>query len=158
MKQLIFINGPMGVGKSTVALHLSRMLHGCPRLCGDSCWKWHENPTDEEKEELFDTIADKLSDLLEQSDEYVIFEWVMHEQYIIDEITSRLWFDFDLRVFTLICTPEKLTERIKASGGDEAKVQRSLERLSHYSKMSHYTIDTTNLSAVQVAEKIKEKL
>jgi broad-specificity NMP kinase len=38
MKNLIFINGTMGVGKTTTSLELKKILPKCVFLDGDWCW------------------------------------------------------------------------------------------------------------------------
>ena len=65
MKTLIFINGPMGVGKSVVCKALLERLTPGVYLDGD--WCWNMNPfqvTDETRAMVLDNITAMLSRFL----------------------------------------------------------------------------------------------
>ena len=92
MKNLIFINGTMGAGKTSVCTELLQMLPKAVFLDGDWCWNMHPFVvTDETKEMVVGNIAHLLGSFLRCSEyQNILFCWVMHEQSIIDEITAAL--------------------------------------------------------------------
>ena len=62
MKRLIFVNGPMGVGKSAVCSELKRMLAPCAFLDGDWCWDLTPfSVTEETKAMVLGIATDNLS-------------------------------------------------------------------------------------------------
>jgi len=92
MKNLIFINGTMGVGKTATGRELQKLIPNCVFLDGD--WCWDMSPfivNDETKNMVIDNISYLINNFISCSVfENIIFCWVMHEQSIIDDILSRL--------------------------------------------------------------------
>ena len=161
MKRLFIIGGTMGVGKSTACQELKTMLPNSVFLDGD--WCWDSSPfqvTDETKAMVIQNICTVLNNFLACSAyENVIFCWVMHEQPIIDDIVSRL----DIagcRVVTvsLICSEQELVSRLRkdVAAGTRASdvIERSLQRLPLYRMLSTAKVDTSGLSATEVARVI----
>ena len=165
MKNLIFINGTMGAGKSSVCAELLKMLPNAVYLDGDWCWNMHPFiVTDETKAMVVRNIAHLLQSFLNCSEfKNVIFCWVMHQQAIIDSIVSRLKGKFDLSVFALTCSRDALERRIMgdvAAGLRKADViGRSAERLALYGGLKGAAIiDTTNIAPDEAARMIADKL
>ena len=77
MKKLIFINGTMGVGKTTIRQQLKQQLPYSVFLDGD--WCWDASPfvvTEETKTMVIDNIVHVLNNFLKcQTYETVIFFW-----------------------------------------------------------------------------------
>ena len=92
VKNLIFIGGTMGAGKTAVARQLLKDLPACVMLDGD--WCWMADPfvvNDETKEMVTGNITYMLSQFLDcAAYENVVFCWVMDHQSIIDELMMRL--------------------------------------------------------------------
>ena len=90
MKRLIFVNGPMGVGKSTVCRELQKLLAPCAYLDGDWCWDLVPfTVTEETKELVLGNAAHLLRSFLNCSAvETVLFAWVLPKREIIDELLS----------------------------------------------------------------------
>lgn len=66
MKNLIFVNGTMGVGKTTVCRALNRLLPNSVLLDGD--WCWYMDPfvvTEETKTLVMDNICHLLHGFLD---------------------------------------------------------------------------------------------
>ena len=162
MKTLYLIGGPMGVGKTTVSRELLKSLPRCAFLDGDWCWTMQPfTVTDETKAMVMDNITHTLGNFLRCSEfENVVFCWVMHQQQIIDDVLLRLSLD-SVRVvsLTLMGTPDVLTERIRrdiAEGlRDESAVSRALSYLPLYDRVKSFKVDTTGLSAKEIAEQIR---
>lgn len=163
MKKLIMINGTMGVGKSTVCNILLNTLNYSVYLDGD--WCWNMNPfvvSEENKEMVINNISYLLKSYLNNSEyKYVIFCWVIQEDYIFKQILDKLNnFDFELHKISLVCTEEALKSRLNIdvqNGIRKADViSRSIERISFYEKMDTFKIDVSNITAKDTAKKICE--
>lgn len=161
MKTLYFIGGPIGVGKTTVSRELLRLLPRCAFLDGDWCWTMHPfTVTEETKAMVTDNIVHILGNFLRCSEfENVVFCWVMHQQQIIDGLLAQLPLEGVRFVnISLYCTPEALTERIRcdiAAGlRDEAAIERALAYLPLYDALDSVKVDTTGLTAADIAARI----
>lgn len=118
MKNLYMIGGSMGVGKTTTCRILRDTLPNCVFLDGDWCWDMHPfQVTEETKAMVMDNICHLLNSFLRCSAyENVVFCWVMHQQEIIDDILARLKGEYTLKCVSLVCTPQRLAERLRADG------------------------------------------
>lgn len=163
MKKLIIINGTMGVGKTTVCSELFKMLKPSAFLDGD--WCWNMNPfivTEENKKMVINNIIYMLrSYLMNSGYEYVIFCWVIHQEYIFEQILEPLKdLDYELFKITLICSEKALRSRLEAdvqNGIREADVvECSVSRLNLYNSMNTTKIDVSKISHEQTANKIFE--
>lgn len=161
MKNLIIINGTMGVGKTTVSRIIQETLPDCVFLDGD--WCWDMSPfivNDETKKMVVKNIQFLLNQFLSCSVyQNVVFCWVMQEQEIINDVLKGLNVsDCNLFCFSLTCSQDALRERISKDiqSGLRTKdvLERSLSRLSNYEKMNTVLIDTSNMTAFQAADKI----
>ncbi|ERK28999.1 AAA family ATPase [Clostridium intestinale] len=159
-KKLIIINGTMGVGKSTISKALYKNLENSVWLDGDWCWMM--NPfvvNDENKKMVEDNIVYLLSNFLRNSSlEYVVFNWVIHEESIFELLLNRLKdFDFELYKITLICSEEVLRNRIIEdfkNGRGDRNLENSLKRLELYKNMDTIKIDTSNKKIDETIEEI----
>ena len=163
MKTLYMIGGPMGVGKTEVCRLLKRKLDRSVFLDGDNCWD--ADPfivNDETKLMVESNICFLLNSFIRCSEyENIIFCWVMHEQRIIDDISSHLELSkCDVKRISLTCSPEELRERLEKdieSGKRQPDViERSLERLPIYASLDTFKIDTTGIAPEDVARQIAE--
>lgn len=163
MKKLILVNGTMGVGKSTVCERLYKSMNQSCWLDGDWCWMM--NPfevTDENKAMVIDNITYILNNFLRNSMfEYIIFNWVMHQDSIIEDILRRLDKDYEYQVYkiTLMCSEEKLAERIKKDidngKRDKDSLSRSVERIPLYNDMDTIKVDVGSNDVLETVEIIK---
>lgn len=159
MKNLIFINGTMGVGKTTTSKELEKLLPNCVFLDGD--WCWDMSPfilNDETKNMVVDNISYLLNNFISCSVyENVIFCWVMHEQSILDDVLSRLHkYDCILYKFSLVCSEQSLISRItkdiELGIRTNDVINRSVPRLKNYFEMDTEKIDISKISAKETAE------
>lgn len=158
MKDVYFIGGTMGVGKTTVCQLLKMKLPNSVFLDGDWCWDMHPfHITDETKQVVMNNICYQLNQFIGCSAfENVIFCWVMHEQNIIDEIHSRLKLD-DCRVksISLVCNENALIERLQKdiSAGLRSPdiIERSVGRISCYRALNTFKVDASEMSPIEVA-------
>lgn len=161
MKRLIFINGTMGVGKTSTCKELLGLLQPSVFLDGD--WCWYMNPfrvTDETKHMVESNICFLLNNFLACSEyENVIFCWVMHQESIINSLLEKLNLtNVEVYKFTLSVSKEALTQRINRAveNGERTSdaLQRSLDRLQLYQKMNTIHIDVSNISPIQAAKEM----
>jgi hypothetical protein len=163
MKNLILINGTMGVGKTVTSIELQKLLPQNVFLDGDWCWNMVPFVVNEEtKKMVMDNIIYLLNNFIRCSEyENIIFCWVMHEQAIIDEIVSKLEINnCKLHVFSLVCSETALIKRIEIDIGQgkrtEDVINRTLPRLKKYYNIQSTKIDVSDISAMNAAEKMKQ--
>lgn len=166
MKRMIFVNGAMGAGKTTVCRELKEMLQPSVFLDGDWCWDMSPFVVTAETQQLvLDNICGMLNRFLAcEAFENVIFCWVMHRQEIIDGILARLETGgAEYRLFTLDITEKALRERL---GGDIAQgkrtpdvIARSMDRRLACQQTQGTKIDVSRISpreaAVRIARAVK---
>ena len=150
---LIFVNGTMGAGKTTVCRILKNKLPPSVFADGDNLWDMCPFIVNgRSKAMVLSNIAAVLSGFLQSGlFENILFCWVMHEESIVEDILSRLTRkDFRFFLFTLESDRDTLRERLAKdvekgarSGGVFA---RSEERAKHFAAMRSVKIDTTRLS------------
>lgn len=161
VKNLYFIGGTMGVGKTTVGKSLMNMLENSVFLDGDWCWYSHPfMVTSETKEMVTNNICTLLNNFIGCSAyDNIIFCWVMHEQSIIDDILCRLNITCCRLInVSLICGEDELVRRlhkdIAAGLRTDGIIERSVSRLAKYCNLNTKKIDTTHLNPEEVARKI----
>ena len=160
MKNLIFINGTMGVGKTATSQNLKKMLPHSVFLDGDWCWDMSPfTVTDETKKMVEDNITHLLNNFIACSEyENIIFCWVMHEQSILDDLLGRLNIEECTTIykFSLVCSEEALVSRINKDieNGirDESVIERTVSRLKNYYDMDTEKIDVSKISSEKAAE------
>jgi len=155
MKNLIIINGTMGVGKSTVCKELNKRLIRSVWLDGDWCWMmnpWVVN--DENKKMVVQNINFLLRNFLNNSGfSYVIFDWVIHTDSIMNTIIQGLSdCNFKLFKISLTCREEELIARMNKDG--RTNIQTSIDRLKLYQDMDTIKVDTSNKSVNDIANEI----
>ena len=161
MKRLIFVNGAMGAGKTTVCRELKEMMQPSVFLDGDCCWDMSPFVVTAETQQLvLDNICGMLNRFLAcEAFENVIFCWVMHRQEIIDGILARLETGgAEYRLFTLDITEKALRERL---GGDIAQgkrtpdvIARSMDRRLACRQTQGTKIDVSRISPREAALRI----
>ena len=160
MKRLFLIGGTMGVGKTTTSRILRDSLPNCAFLDGDWCWDMHPfKVTEETKRMVTDNICHVLNNFLACTEfENVVFCWVMHEQGIIDGLVSRLKGEFELHVVSLVCSEEKLRERIEKDVAAGIRLpdvaDRSAARIPLYGKLNTVKIDVSEITPEEAAAHI----
>lgn len=159
MKNLIIINGTMGVGKTATCNELRKLVENSAFLDGDWCWDLHPFiVNDETKEMVIENICFLLNQYIHCSSiKNIIFCWVMHEQSIIDAILKKLdTKDLNIKIFSLIADVKTIESRlrkdVKSGKRDESVIIRSLERIDNYYHLDTVKIDTNNISPLEVAK------
>lgn len=158
MKDLIFINGTMGSGKSTVSRALLKILPRTAFLDGDWCWTMQPSiVTDETRAMVLDNVRHVLRNFLLCSEfQHVLFCWVMHQQGIMHSILKQLPLqNVRVHLFTLDISPEVLVQRLNkdilAGKRSPSCVEQSFERLPLYKAMSTIHIDVNSITPEETA-------
>ena len=161
MKNLILINGTTGVGKTTTRRELQKLLPQNVFFDGD--WCWDMKPfivTDETKKMVEDNICHILNNFIDCSElKNIIFCWVMHEEYIVENILSGLHLEnTNVYKVSLICSEQALIKRLMKDVDNGKRkidiIERSLMRLNNYLSMDTLKIDVSNIDSEQAAQQI----
>lgn len=160
---LIFINGTMGAGKTTVSRALQKLMPPCVFADGDNFWDMNPFAVNgRSKEMVLSNIAASLAGFIESGlFENILFCWVMHEESIVKDLLSRIpAHKCRFFLFTLTCDEQALKARlsadIAAGRRSEGVTERSRERAAHYGGMLSYKIDTSRLSPEGAAGRIAD--
>ena len=161
MKNLIFINGTMGAGKSAVSRRLRDLLAPCAFLDGDWCWDLHPFVVNEETKRLARAnIRALLGNFLKSPEvENIVFCWVMHADAVERSVLEGL----DLTAckvfsFSLICGEETLRFRLQKDVRDGVRAAEILARAPRYlplfAKRGNRLIDTEGRTPEEIAGQI----
>ena len=134
MKPLVFLNGPMGVGKSTVAALLQQKFDRCAYLDGDWCYRVQPfRVTNESKALVLHNIAYLLDGYLKSPDvDLVLFSWVMNKREIRDAVLSKMTERGKCLFVTLTASEEALTKRFEKDIAAGLRTQEGLSRALSY--------------------------
>ena len=163
MKTLVFLNGPMGVGKSTVAALLQRKFDRCAYLDGDWCYRVHPfRVTKESKALVLNNIAFLLDGYLKSPDvDLVLFTWVMNKREIRDAVLSKMKEAGKCLFVTLTASEEALIKRFAKDIAAGLRTQEGLTRALSY--LPDYKADFGGLKLItdekepdELAEIVKE--
>lgn len=166
MKRFVIINGPMGVGKTTVGKIICDKLSRAAFIDGDWCLDIHPFVGNKE------TKAMAIDNIIHMARNYyfcsesdtVVVSWIISEQNTNKIITGISDVDFQIYNIVLTCGKEALIDRWKKDTiaewrSDEKWFNQSINSLNDFNKREGaYVIDTSNLSADIVAEKVIGKL
>lgn len=163
MKELWMIGGPMGVGKTAVCRQLQAAEGRSIFVDGDWCWDMRPFVVDDQTKELaFANMAALLNNDLACGElDEVIFCWVMHQPEIWQRLESSLH-TTGCRVHRvcLVCQPRELEQRLQkdidAGLRTPDVIPRALDRLESCRSLPVALVDTTGLSAAQVAQRLRQ--
>ena len=158
----IILNGPMGVGKTTVGKYIADRYPGTAFIDGDWCMDLHPFVGSRE------TRAMAADNILHMAANYrkcfacrmVVVVWLMDDPQVVRAITDGLsGLQMDVKSVTLVCDREQLIRRWKNDHDCEWRTDEwlevSLKSLPGFAAMEN-TIDTGRLSVEQIAEQIMQ--
>jgi cytidylate kinase len=161
MKNLIFIHGPNGVGKSTLCKSLFSRLQNSAWLESEWCRMITPFTFNDEIIELVEkNLFFMLRSYLECSSiEYVIFSYGLHgpRKQIFDNILKKLS-DIDYKLIPIIvtCSYEENRRRMIKDTRDEERINRALSARSIYEGLDSPIIDSTDLSVDETVNRVLE--
>lgn len=158
MKKLIVILGANGVGKSTAAAELMRMLPNSAFIDSDSLRMMNPAGNSEalihiQKLNIFDVMSNYFSsDMIK----YVIFPYGVHghRKQLLEEIVRGIVGKFDVETCTVVltCSEEENIRRMKLDSRDNERIKRALEfSRPEYNDIEQLKIDTTSLTPKETA-------
>lgn len=162
-KNLIFIHGPAGIGKSTACALLHSRLPRSAWLESEWCGKTNPFDWSPEKQALVErNMSFLLRSYLECSIlDHVILNWGLHSprKQILGRVLDHLR-DLEYRCvpIILLCSETEQVRRMKADSRSEIRIQRSLGTRCLYEDKHAHTIDTTDLTVEDTVDRILELL
>ena len=158
--RVIVINGPMGVGKTTVGKIIAEKNPGTAFIDGDWCMDIHPFVGNRETKAMaVDNILHMIRNYLKCSEcKMAVLVWLMDDPWVLREILDRLaGLQTDVTSVTLACDRESLVRRWKTDSECEWRtdhwLETSLKSLPYFMSQKH-VIDTSRMSAEEVADRI----
>ena len=158
----ILINGPMGVGKTTVGKYIAERYPGTAFIDGDWCMDLHPFVGSRE------TRAMAVDNILHLAGNYrkcsvcrmIVVVWLMDDPQVVRAVAEGLsGLQMDVTSVTLVSGREELIRRWKNDHDCEWRTDEwldvSLKSLPGFVAMEH-TIDTDGLSVEQIAERMMQ--
>lgn len=115
---------------------------------------------EENKQMVQNNITHMLKSYLDNSSyEYIIFCWVIHQEYIFKQLLAPLKnYDFELYKISLICSETALKSRLGIDVQNDIRkidiIDRSIQRLCLYNNMDTIKIDVSEIDPKQTAIEI----
>ena len=160
--KIIVLNGPMGIGKTTVGKTIAGRNPGTAFIDGDWCMDIHPFVgTRETKAMAVDNILHMISNYRKCSVcSMVVLAWLMDDPWVLRAVMEGIdGMQAEVKNVTLVCSRESLIRRWKSDQHCDWRTDEwlnvSLKSLPKFAAMEH-VIDTSNLSADQVADLIMQ--
>ena len=158
--KVIIVNGPMGVGKTTVGKYIADHNPGTAFIDGDWCMDIHPFVGNQETKAMaVDNILHMIGNYRQCSVcSMVVLVWLMDDSWVIQRITEGLAaLQAEIKNVTLICNRENLIRRWNHDHNCEWRtdewLQVSLKSLPGFASMEN-AIDTSDLPVDQTADLI----
>ncbi len=158
--KVIIINGPMGVGKTTVGKYIADQYPGTALIDGDWCMDLHPFVGNRETKAMaVDNILHMIGNYRNCSEcRMVVLVWLMDDAWVREALAEGIAaLQAEARYVTLVCDRENLVRRWENDRDCEWRTDRwldvSLASLPGFAAMEN-TVDTGGLTVEQVAEKI----
>lgn len=161
--KVIVINGPMGVGKTTVGKLIADRTPGTAFIDGDWCMDLHPFVGNRETKNMaIDNILHMIGNYMKCSGcRMVVLVWLMEDAWVREKIREGLAaLQAEMQSVTLICDGDTLIKRWENDKSCEWRtgmwLDASLSSLPGFAAMEN-TIDTSSLSAECVADMIMRR-
>ncbi|MEA3396462.1 MAG: hypothetical protein U9R05_03270 [Chloroflexota bacterium] len=165
---ILIINGPCGIGKTTVAWELVHRFDRAVMLEGDSIGAVHpfEIYDDSRVEHLYQTLRRLIAFHIERGNYHnFVIDYVFERPESLARLKSLLAdFDDHIHAFRLLVAPMELEQRICERGEDPAwHLRRAKELVAIQTRAARRgdvgaPVDTTGLSVAQAADVIWQKV
>lgn len=158
--RVIIINGPMGVGKTTLGKYIAEKYEGTAFIDGDWCFDIHPFVGNRETK----TMA--IDNILHMVDNYrkcsickmIVLVWLMDEQWVYQKVVGGISdMGLEVKSVVLVCDKNNLIDRWKNDKKCEWRSQEwlevSLKSLLFFSSLEN-GIDTSDLTVDTIADMI----
>lgn len=156
----VIINGPMGVGKTSVGKYIAQRNAGTAFIDGDWCLDIHPFVGNcETKNMAIDNILHMIDNYRKCSVcQMIVLVWLMDDQWVYQSIVDGISeMGLEICSVTLVCDEDEIAKRWKNDHQCEWRTDEwlevSLKSLPYFSAMKN-CIDTSGLSVEQVGEMI----
>ena len=158
--KVIIINGPMGVGKTTVGKYIAEKCTGTAFINGDWCFDIHPFVGNQETKTMaIDNILHMIANYRKCSIcKMIVFVWLMDERWVYQKIADGISnMELEAKNFTLVCDKNTLINRWENDENCEWRTNEwlevSLKSLSFFSLFEN-CIDTSGLTIDMIADMI----
>ena len=158
--KVIIINGPMGVGKTTVGKYIAEKYEGTAFIDGDWCLDIHPFVGNcETKEMAIDNILHMIDNYRKCSVcKMIVLTWLMDDQWVYQKVVDGISdLGLETKSVTLVCDEQDLVKRWKNYKNCEWRTQEwfgvSLKSLLSFSSLEN-CIDTSGLTIDVIADMI----
>lgn len=158
--KVIIINGPMGVGKTTVGKYIAEKCTGTAFIDGDWCFDIHPFVGNQETKTMaIDNILHMIANYRKCSIcNMIVFVWLMDERWVYQKIADGISnMELEAKNFTLVCDKNTLINRWENDKNCEWRTNEwlevSLKSLSFFSLFEN-CIDTSGLTIDMIADMI----
>ena len=158
--KVIILNGPMGVGKTTVGKYIADHNPGTAFIDGDWCMDLHPFVGSQETKAMaVDNILHMICNYQKCSVcSMIVLVWLMDDSWVIQRILEGLAaLQAEAKSVTLVCDRENLINRWKTDRNCDWRTDEwlnvSLKSLPGFYAMDH-VVDTSDLPVDRIAELI----
>ena len=158
--KVIVLNGPMGVGKTSVGKYIADTYAGTAFIDGDWCLDLHPFVGNRETKAMAnDNILHLINNYRKCSlCKMIVLVWLMDDEWVRQSIVDGISaMDLEVQYVTLMCDRDELVRRWKNDDRCEWRTDEwlavSLKSLPQFASQKGI-MDTTGLSIREVAEMI----
>ena len=158
--KVIVLNGPMGVGKTSVGKYIADANAATAFIDGDWCMDLHPFVGNRE------TKAMAIDNILHMANNYrtcsfcqmIVLVWLMDDEWVCQRMMEGLSsMGLEIQYVTLMCEKDELIRRWKADDRCEWRtdewLEASIKSLPYFSN-HRSVLDTTGLSIPEIAKMI----
>ncbi len=160
--KIIILNGPMGVGKTTVGKYIAGQNPGTAFIDGDWCMDIHPFVGNQETKAMaVDNILHMIGNYQKCSVcSMVVLVWLMDDPWVIQGIMEGLaGLHAEVKSVTLVCNRENLIKRWNNDQNCEWRTDEwlnvSLKSLPGFASVEN-AIDTSDLPVDRIADLVME--
>ena len=158
--KVIILNGPMGIGKTTVGTCIADKYPGTAFIDGDWCMDIHPFVGNKETKEMaVDNILHMIRNYSKCSAcNMILLAWLMDDAWVYEKLTAGIKESgLEIQSVTLICDEEKLRAQWTADKNcpwrTEDWLEISIKSLGYFSQADN-CINTNGLSVEELANLI----
>ncbi|BCN30937.1 AAA family ATPase [Anaeromicropila herbilytica] len=160
--RVIILNGPMGVGKTTVGKAIANKYAGTAFIDGDWCLDIHPFIGNKETKTMaIDNIHHLINNYRTCSEcKQIVLVWLMDEQWVYDSLVTGIRdMGMDMLEVTLWCDAEELKKRWVNDVICEWRTDEWLEiskKSLPYFKRQKMVLDTSGINIAKIVDMIME--